>query len=100
LSLPAAEGLFHRAIVQSAGLVCPTPAEAAELTDRWLHAVNLRPETSAQLFTLPRAQLVEAQRAVATPGIGLPGSASMGPVTGGEHFSAHPLDPSARMCRS
>jgi para-nitrobenzyl esterase len=75
LGLPAARGLFRRAILQSGGAGNIKSAEAAtEITERLLAALDLRPEQAEDLRALPPEALLAAQARVAedTRGSGIP----------------------------
>ncbi|WP_424642913.1 carboxylesterase/lipase family protein [Embleya sp. AB8] len=62
LALPAARGLFQRAIVQSGGAqTVRTVPEAEEATGRVLAALGIAPERAAALIDVPVADLLAAQ---------------------------------------
>lgn len=70
MSMPAARGLFHRAILQSgaSGLVPPTRVDANTLTDTLCAELAVTPR---QLVELPIEQLIDAQDRVGrTLGLG------------------------------
>ena len=92
MAMPAARGLFHRAIAQSGSAVTVTSAEqAAKTTEQILQRLQIAPNQLDRLQTLPFAQLVDAIRA--TPGAPAVGPA--GPVVDGRTLPANPFDPTA-----
>jgi len=105
LAMPSAEGLFHRAIVQSGpGLRGMERVDATAFAERLLAHLNLRPNDAAKLQTLPHAQLTEALQTMPPPPAD--GSFSMAgtprrtplwlrPVVEGTHLPQHPFDPVA-----
>jgi para-nitrobenzyl esterase len=66
VAMPAAEGLFHRAIAQSPGstLTLPEPSVAMGLAEQLLAALNLRLSESDRLRELPAQAIVDAQMLV------------------------------------
>jgi len=86
LTMPAAKGLFHRAIIQSgAGLRLGTKEQGAKTADTFLGAVGAsRPE---QLRDLSTEAIFKASR-TETPGMG-----GYGPVVDGTVIPQHPFDP-------
>ncbi|MBI1252364.1 MAG: carboxylesterase family protein [Alphaproteobacteria bacterium] len=94
LAMPAARGLFHRAIIQSGPGVRGIPGERATAFARSVLA-NLNVETPAQAQTLPSGAIVgAAARAIAALG---PDAAfrALGPVVDGDSLPRHPFDPDA-----
>lgn len=88
LGMPAAKGLFHKAIVQSGSLVRGTPVEAAMKSSETLLAkFNLKPNQLDNLQRLPMDQIVMALRE--TQGLRL------APVLDGKTLPAGPFDPAA-----
>ncbi|MFI6979997.1 carboxylesterase/lipase family protein [Embleya sp. NPDC050154] len=62
LALPAARGLFHRAIVQSGGAhTVRTVPEAEQATGHVLAALGLGPDRAAELIDVPSTDLLDAQ---------------------------------------
>lgn len=85
LAMPAARGLFHKAIVQSGSFIRMTPREQAAATAaKVLGELGLTRDPIAQLQTMPMARLIDASR-----------NASWGPVVDGEVLPQHPFDPAA-----
>jgi para-nitrobenzyl esterase len=66
LAMPAANGLFERAIAQSAGTVLPIaePAAAINVAAQLLDALNLRFSESEKLRELPAEAILDAQTRV------------------------------------
>jgi para-nitrobenzyl esterase len=62
-AMPAAVGLFHRAIPWSSGLSMPakTPGEVAEATELFLAAAGVKPGDGDALLALPVEKIVAAQ---------------------------------------
>ena len=94
MAMPAARGLFHRAIAQSASSMrrMATPEEAAAARDHLLAAVGLRPGGVAALAELPTDRLLAGmQQAVRDAG----GIYDFRPVVDGTVLPTHPFDPLA-----
>jgi para-nitrobenzyl esterase len=87
LAMPPAQGLFHRAVVQSGSLLTvPTLEQAKESTARVLAAVKLGPQDVDKLRTMPMEQIAAA----------LPHSrAGFWPVVDGRSLRHQPWDPNA-----
>ena len=94
LGMPASEGLFRRAIMQSgtAERVRP-PEESRKITGEFLRHCGLDPTRAAELLTLPVARLLAAQEALgkaaagSTFGVALP----FQPATGTPAIPEPPL---------
>jgi para-nitrobenzyl esterase len=103
MAMPAAKGLFHKAIVQSGSGLRMIPKEnSLKMTAAFLAALNLNAATLDQLHALPYSRLVEAAgaatRIVMLNGSGpaTPGSrVGWGPVVDGDILPQHPFDPIA-----
>jgi para-nitrobenzyl esterase len=100
LATPSAQGLFHRAIIQSgAAIRLRTPDRAAKLTDCVLQVLGLNAGQIGALQELPVSKLLAA----VNPAIKALGPAPtplfdrypFGPVVDGELLPAHPFDPIA-----
>ncbi|HVG56022.1 MAG TPA: carboxylesterase/lipase family protein [Vicinamibacterales bacterium] len=92
MAMPAARGLFHRAIAQSGSALTAIPVEqAVKTTDQILQRLKIAPDRLDQLQTIPFAQIIDALRPVqgAAP---LPGA---GPVLDGKSLPVNPFDPTA-----
>lgn len=88
LAMPAAAGLFHRAVVQSGpSLRAQSVERATESATKLLAELGLTVDGSADLWSVPADQIVAAQIAV-SPG----GGAGMGfaPVLDGVAVTDHP----------
>jgi para-nitrobenzyl esterase len=87
MAMPAAAGLFHKAIVQSgSGIKAMEPGQAAENAKKVLAALQLGPADVGKLRALPMATITDA----------LPGSgAAFGPVVDGRSLPRHPFHPDA-----
>ena len=100
LAMPSAQGLFHKAIVQSGASVRFAERERSE---RLAHAVSkhlgLNPDQIDKLQALPFARLQEAvapaQAALPRPKFPLLDRYNFGPVIDGQVLPAHPFDPQA-----
>jgi para-nitrobenzyl esterase len=94
LAMPAARGLFHKAIIQSgAGLRGIERAEAAALADTLLGVLGVTPADVHKLQTLPVADIIKAA-AEAEKQFG-PGKRTLSPVVDGGALPANPFDPAA-----
>jgi para-nitrobenzyl esterase len=89
LAMPAARGLFHRAIVQSGSLLKVTPHEAAAATaQKLLAALELKDGEIDRLQSLPAERILDAVAKIGGPG-------QFGPVLDGRSLPTHPFDPGA-----
>ena len=100
MSMPAAQGLFHRAIVQSGAVVrLREPDRAAKLTDAVLGVLGLGRSDLGTLQSLPMAQVLAA----VDPALKVLGPAPLplfdrypfGPVVDGSIVPGHPFEPEA-----
>jgi para-nitrobenzyl esterase len=84
MATPAAQGLFHKAIVQSCsgGLRIMEPEEAARATHGLARQFGLQKATAETLRRIPTQQLVAAQ-------------GDFRPLVDGRTFMRHPFDPDA-----
>ena len=64
LGMPAAKGLFHKAIVQSGGFQAVDPAAGRKDTDAFLKHLGITEATLDRLETIPPADLIKAMREV------------------------------------
>lgn len=91
LAMPAAAGLFHRAIVQSGpGLRMATLEVATKRAEKLLRALDISPGDVGRLRTLPVEQLFEAHAALNRNAL-----MGWGPVVDGQVLPHHPFDPVA-----
>src|SRR5262245_39569295 len=86
MAMPAAKGLFHRAIIQSGAALRGTPKETATKNAEAFMA-KVGAKTVDQLQSMPMAQLIAA---ATTPGAG-----GFGPVLDGKTLIEGPFDPTA-----
>jgi para-nitrobenzyl esterase len=102
--MPAAKGLFHRAIVQSGSMARGASMErSAKIAADLLAELGLNASGVTQLQELPYQKLVEAGGAVQrkNPRVGLPNIRKMAetlvwaPVIDGTAVPRHPFDPDA-----
>jgi para-nitrobenzyl esterase len=90
MAMPAAHGLFRRAIVQSGASLKGISKDAASKdAERYLARLNLKPNQIDQLQTLPMEQLLKASNEGAGPPI------NWGPVVDGRTLPSDPFDPAA-----
>lgn len=106
LAMPSAEGLFHRAIVQSGpGLRGADASEATEFAEKLLTHLGLKTSELDKLQALPFAQLTEAlatmpriesgSGSVSMAGLPRGNVMSLRPVMEGNYLPVHPFDPVA-----
>ena len=87
MAMPAAAGLFHRAVVQSGPeLSVLSPSEATANMRELVAACGLVPEQAAQLRTMPMDRIIDGMRA-ARP--------DFRPVMDGRSLPRHPFAPDA-----
>jgi para-nitrobenzyl esterase len=85
LAMPAAQGLYHRAMIQSGSLLSHTPKEAAaQVSQAYIAQLGLTPATLARIHELPWTQILAAQTAI--------GAHAFVPIVDGTHIPAHPLE--------
>jgi para-nitrobenzyl esterase len=107
MGMPAAKGLFHRAIVESGSMLkAGTQERSQKLADLVIAQLGLTSSTIDQIQTLPYAQILHASQEVMRknnprPPGGVPNfrrmAESLGftPVMDGTILPAHPFDPQA-----
>ncbi len=96
LATPAADGLFHKAIIQSGpGVTSGKKAKAAKTTETLLAEAGVR--TLSDLQTIPAEDLLAAARRVnaRTPSSGLGGGLNFGPIVDGTVLPRDPFVPAA-----
>ena len=85
MAMPAAEGLFHRAIIESGSTLKELTAdEAQQNTDKFLAALRMKLSQAEELKTLPTDKLLAAMKGV-----------RLGPVVDGVALPRHPFEPTA-----
>jgi para-nitrobenzyl esterase len=90
MAMDAAEGLFHRAVVQSGpGLTLMEPETAAAATAALLAELGLEGARVAELRTLPTETITAAAVSLASEGV----SVGNRPVVDGVHNLRHPFTP-------
>lgn len=98
MAMPAAKGLFHRAIAESGAALTATPAaQAMKTTELVLQKLNIKPDQLDQLQTRPWQEILEAMRPPAGARGGGPGGGGLnfGPVLDGKSLPTNPFDPTA-----
>jgi len=93
MAMPAAKGLFHRAIVESGAMPRGVPVDDAnKSTEAFLAKVGLKTDQVDQLLQLSKEQILAAMS-----GVGAAGNAAfrMEPVVDGRTLPANPFDPAA-----
>src|SRR5690606_21301479 len=96
MAMPAAKGLFHRAIAESgANVTGISKADAVRTTERALERLGIMPDQLDRLYTIPVERLLAATRPPegAPPGPG--GGLNLGPVVDGRSLPSSPFDPAA-----
>jgi para-nitrobenzyl esterase len=98
LAMPAARGLFHRAVIQSGASVrVSTHERAAALAEAALRQLGLTRDSLDRLPTVPVEQLVAAitpaKRAVGRSDLPLLDRYDFGPVVDGHDLPQQPCDP-------
>ena len=107
MGMPAAKGLFHRAIVESGSMLRGNTEERSQkLADLVVAELGLTSSTIDQIHTMPYAQILHASQEVLRknnprPAGGVPNfrrmaeSLGFSPVVDGTILPAHPFDPQA-----
>jgi para-nitrobenzyl esterase len=98
LAMPAARGLFHRAIIQSgAAIRLSTRERANALAEAALRDLEISRTTLGQLHSIPVdrliAAIVPAGKAVPRPPLPLLDRYDFGPVVDGDDLQQQPCDP-------
>jgi len=95
MSMPSAQGLYHRAIIESGAVLRLTaPEDAIHYTQLLLTELGLKPAQTRELQTVPMARLLAANAEVlknVTPRE--PGYTSNSPMVDGKALPTHPWDP-------
>ena len=96
MAMPAARGLFHRAIIESGpGLTMDTQEAAARVTSALLDAAGLKPAQAHDLQKLDIRQLLTAYYSAARSLGGGPGAGGFQPVVGDSALPRNPFTPDA-----
>jgi len=100
LAMPAARGLFHRAVIQSGAAIRVSTRERGNaLAEAVLRELGLRPRECRQLQTVPAEKLLAAiapaSRAVGRSRWPLLDRYDFGPVVDGGDLPQHPAEPGA-----
>jgi para-nitrobenzyl esterase len=99
LAMPSAEGLFHRAIIQSGPSIRSVDADSAtRFAERLLAHVGLKATELDKLQTMPHEKLTEAIMTVPSGAGGGPARGAamrLAPVMDGNYLPTHPFDPVA-----
>jgi para-nitrobenzyl esterase len=91
MAMPAAKGLFHRAIVQSGSWLKAIDRETASTNAlKILRELKIDPGDLEALQQLPAERLLAAANATVGPGL-----TAFGPVVDGQHLPRHPWSPDA-----
>jgi para-nitrobenzyl esterase len=95
MSMPAANGLFHRAIIESGAVLrLTTHEDAAKQTDLLLAELGLKAGQIRELQSVPMATLLAADAAVQKKITQRdPGMVANTPMVDGKVIPAHPWDP-------
>lgn len=100
MAMPAAQGLFHKAIIQSGpGVSMADRADGTRAAELFLRELGLTPARAATLYRLPLEQLLNAQQRVVEAAQREKFSErrrhGFNPVQGQPDFPAGPFEPSA-----
>lgn len=93
LAMPAAKGLFHRAVIESGASLRGVPRDAAnKSTEAFLAKVGLKRNQIDELQKMPMGRLIQA-----TKGNGMFGDPALrfAPVVDGKSLPHNPFDPTA-----
>lgn len=99
MSMPAAEGLFHKAIIQSGTLLnVMTKGKSQSIGRALVEVLGLSPDNLQPLHSMPYKELVKAGNAALEKTVGLrtPGTTTMfgfGPVPDGVNLLQQPFTP-------
>ncbi len=97
MSMPAAKGLFHRAVIESGAVLrLTTPADAIHATELLLAELGLKAGQARELQNVPIARLLAANAAVSSKiTLREPGMTANSPMVDGKALPGHPWDPAA-----
>jgi para-nitrobenzyl esterase len=89
LAMPAAKGLFHRALAQSGFAIRQTSRQdATRIAEQFLKQLGLKSSEAEKLQRVPQAEMLAALAKMSPP-------PRITPVVDGRHLPAHPFDPAA-----
>jgi para-nitrobenzyl esterase len=89
LAMPAAKGLFHRALSQSGFAIRQTSREdATRIAEQFLKQLGLKSGEAEKLQRVPQAEMLAALAKMTPP-------PRITPVVDGRHLPNHPFDPKA-----
>jgi len=99
LGMPAAQGLFHRAVAQSGSAVTSLPARVATRNaEQFMFRLELKPNQVDELQKLPMEQLIGALGRGSGRGLGGPNSGfTASPVVDGKSLPHDVFNPTASM---
>ena len=97
MSMPSAQGLYHRAIIESGAVLRLTaPEDAIHYTGLLLTELGLKPGQARELQNLPMARLTAANAEVLKKVVPRePGYTPNSPMVDGKAIPTHPWDPGA-----
>ena len=97
MSMPSANGLFHRAVIESGALLrLPGLEDAVEQTNLLLAELNINRDHARDLQDVPFRKLLDANTIVAKKATKRePGQSDNSPVVDGRVLPAYPWDPGA-----
>ncbi|MGH8177745.1 MAG: carboxylesterase/lipase family protein, partial [Steroidobacter sp.] len=91
MTMPAARGVFHKAVVQSGSMIRAQSPEAATAGAKaFLNVLGLKPEQVNELRAMPMQKIADALNGLA-PQAGV----NFSPVLDGRSLPRHPFDPDA-----
>ena len=96
MSMPSAQGLYHRAIIESGAVLrLMPPEEAIHYTQLLLTELGLKPAQARELQAVPMGRLLAANAAVLKniPSRTTPGYTANTPMVDGKALPTHPWDP-------
>jgi para-nitrobenzyl esterase len=95
MAMPSAQGLYHRAIIESGALLrLTTPEDAIKYTELLLAEVGLQASQARELQGVPMARLLAADAAVQKKiKLREPGMTASTPMVDGKAIPANPWDP-------
>ncbi len=99
LGMPAAKGLFHRAVIESGAVLRVTAADdGTRAAEGAMARLGLRPNQISELQQVPAERFLAASNAALaefTPHQSIVGTTGYTPVLDGRSIPAHPFDPTA-----